>query len=101
MIYNVTAKVDWGIHDDWVQWMLNEHFPDLVNTGCFTNTKLLRLLEIDEEDGPTYVAQYFAESKQDYDRYINEYAADARKKYIDKWGDRVVTFRTLMQVVEK
>jgi len=100
LIYNVTARVDWSIHDDWVQWMLNEHLPELMETGCFTNAKLLRLLEVDEKDGPTYAAQYFTENKENYDRYIKEHAPALRKKYIDKWGDRVVLFRTLMQVVE-
>jgi hypothetical protein len=100
LVYNVTAKVDWSIHDEWVQWMLTEHMPELVNTGCFTNTSLLRILEIDEEDGPTYAAQYFAENKENYDRYVKEYAPTVRKKYNDKWGDRVVIFRTLMQIVE-
>ena len=100
LIYNVTVKVDWSIHDEWVKWMLNEHLPEMVNTGCFTNSKLMRLLETDEKDGPTYAAQYFAEKKADYDRYIKDHAAAVRKKYTEKWGDRVVAFRTLMQVVE-
>lgn len=100
IVYNVTAKVDWTIHDDWVQWMLTEHIPELVKTGCFTNAKLLRLLEINEEEGPTYAAQYFAEDKAGYDRYIKDHSSTVRKKYKDKWGDHVVTFRTLMQIVE-
>ena len=54
-IYNVTVKVDWSIHEAWVQWMLHEHMPEMIRTGCFTGSKLLRLLEIDEKDGPTYV----------------------------------------------
>ena len=100
LIYNVTAKVDWSIHDEWVKWMLNEHLPEMVNTGCFMNSKLLRLLEVDENEGPTYAAQYFAGNKVDYDRYIKEYAGSVRKKYTEKWGDRVIAFRTVMQVVE-
>ena len=100
LIYNVTTKVDWGIHDGWVKWMLGEHLPEMVSTGCFTNAKLLRLLETDENDGPTYAAQYFAEKKEDYDRYIKDHSAAVRKKYNDKWGDRVFAFRTLMQVVD-
>ena len=39
-IYNVTVKVDWSIHDAWVQWMLNEHMPEMIKTGCFTDSKL-------------------------------------------------------------
>jgi len=99
-IYNVTTKVDWSIHDEWVQWMLKEHFPEMTDTGCFKNAKLLRLLETDENDGPTYAAQYLAENRADYDRYIKDYSKAIRKKYNEKWADRVIAFRTLMEVVE-
>lgn len=100
LIYNVTVKVDWSIHDEWVQWMLNEHLPEMINTSCFTNAKLLRLLETEEDDGPTYAAQYFAANRSDYDRYIKDHAPATRKKYTKKWGDNVLAFRSLMQVVE-
>lgn len=99
-IYNVTVKVDWSIHDAWVQWMLNEHMPEMIKTGCFTDAKLLRLLEIDEKDGPTYAAQYFADSKSDYNRYIESHSTRVRQKYFDTWGDRFVAFRSLMQIVQ-
>ncbi len=100
IVYNVTVKVDWSIHDEWVQWMRKEHLPEMIITGCFTNAKLLRLLETDDEEGPTYAAQYFSENKSDYDRYIKDHAANVRKKYTEKWGDRVIAFRSLMQEVE-
>ena len=100
-IYNVTVKIDWSIHDAWVKWMLGEHFTEMMNTGCFTQSQLLRLLDTDETEGPTYVAQYFADAKADYDRYISIYSPDIRKKYSEKWGDCFVAFRTLMQTVEK
>jgi hypothetical protein len=100
LIYNVTVKVDWGIHDEWVKWMKNEHLPEMADTGCFTNSQLLRLLDTDEKDGATYAAQYFAETRSDYDRYIADHAAGIRKKYVEKWSDRVISFRSLMQVVQ-
>ena len=98
-IYNVTIKIDWSIHDDWVQWMLHEHMNEMVNTGCFTHSTLLRLLETDEKEGPTYAAQYFAESKADYNRYIQLHAEVMRKKVSDKWGNQVVAFRSVLEVV--
>lgn len=99
-IYNVTVKIDWSIHEAWVKWMLNEHFTEMINTGCFTQAQLLRLLETDETEGPTYAAQYFAETKNDYNSYASIYAGKIRKKYSEKWGDRFTAFRTLMQVVK-
>lgn len=99
LIYNVTIKIDSAIEEAWLAWMLQEHMPEVMATGCFESTRLLRLLEIDETDGPTFAAQYMAASREDYSAYISEYAAGMRKKVTEKWGDRLVTFRSLMEVV--
>ncbi|MFN8266054.1 MAG: DUF4286 family protein [Chitinophagaceae bacterium] len=99
-IYNVTTKVDWTIHEAWLEWMKEEHMQEVVATGCFTHHRLLRLLEVDETEGPTYAAQYFADSKSSYNRYVEKYSAELRKKAVDKWGQRMIAFRSVMQVVD-
>jgi hypothetical protein len=99
IIYNVTIKINWAIHDAWLLWMQHEHIPEVVATGCFTHSQLVRLLETDEEGGPTYAAQYFANNKSDYNRYIELHSALLRQKAFDKWGDQFSVFRCVMQVV--
>ncbi len=99
IIYNVTSKIDWSIHDQWVQWMLDEHMPEVLATGCFTQSQLLRLLETDDEEGPTYAAQYFAETKEQQENYIETFAPLLRQKGLDKWGSSFISFRSLMEVV--
>lgn len=99
IVYNVTTKVSHAIAADWMAWMKAEHIPDLVNTGCFTHAVILHLLESDDEEGITYAVQYHAESRALYNRYMDQFAAGMRKKAIDKWGDKVISFRTLMQLV--
>jgi hypothetical protein len=99
-IYNVTIKVSWQVHDAWLAWMKNEHLQDVVDTGCFVKSGLLLLHEVDDSDGPTYAAQFHASSKQEYERYIATYAVELRKKTTAKWGEHVVAFRSLMEVVQ-
>ena len=99
ILYNVTSKPDNNIAATWLQWMKDEHIPDVINTGCFTKATLCKLLEVDDEDGPTYTVQYHAETHEEYQRYLNEYAGAMRKKVNEKWGDNIVTFRSLMQIV--
>ena len=99
IIYNVTSKIDWSIHEQWVQWMQKEHMPEVLTTGCFTQSQLLRLLETDEEEGPTYMAQYFAETKEQQENYIETFAPLLRQKGLDKWGKRFISFRSIMEVV--
>ncbi|HQW42722.1 MAG: DUF4286 family protein [Chitinophagaceae bacterium] len=99
IIYNVTVKIEHVIANQWLLWLKNVHIPELIATGCFTHATILRLMEVDETDGPTYAIQYHAESKALYNRYIDKFSDDMRKKSIDKWGNQFIAFRSVMQVV--
>ena len=100
IIYNVTIMVDHAIANPWLQWMLEEHIPDVLSTGCFTGHQVLRLLDVDEAEGLTYAIQYRSSSREDYNRYINEHASEMRNRSVQKWGDRFIAFRTVMEVVQ-
>jgi hypothetical protein len=99
IIYNVTVKVENSIADDWVKWIMEEHIPEIINTGCFQKGSLLRLLECDDSEGPTYAVQYFAESKSQYNTYISQFSEKMRQKGFEKWGNKFIAFRSVMQVV--
>jgi hypothetical protein len=99
IIYNVTIKVHESIKTEWLQWLKDEHIPDLIKTGCFTHAVILRLMEVDETEGPTYAVQYHAESKGLYNNYIENHAGEMRQKSFEKWGDKFIAFRSVMQVV--
>lgn len=98
-IYNVTNKVSWPIHEEWVKWMKQVHMPEVMATGCFMECRLLHLLENDDEEGATYAAQYMVETKDRYERYIGEFAPALRQEALTRWGDQFIAFRTIMQVV--
>lgn len=99
IIYNVTTHVEHSVHDAWVKWMQEEHIPEVMKTGCFAKYQFVKLLEADETEGATYAVQYYAESKAAYNRYLSIYAAKLRQTVTEKWGDKTVGFRSLMQVV--
>jgi Domain of unknown function (DUF4286) len=99
IVYNVTIKITNAIHHDWLQWFKEEHIPEVLRTACFTHATVLRLLEVDDTEGPTYAVQYFAESKGLYNNYIENHAAVMREKSYDKWGSQFIAFRSVMQVV--
>ncbi len=100
MIYNVTIKVDHSIAKKWIDWLKNEHIPEVIATGCFTHATVLRLLEIDDTEGPTFAVQYHAESKSFYNRYIAKFSDNLRQKGLDKWGNKFIAFRSIMEIVD-
>jgi hypothetical protein len=100
LIYNVTTKVDWSIHNDWVYWMKQEHIPDLLQTGLFFDSRFVRVLEMEEDEGPTYAVQYFAHTIEEYQQYIRDFSDTMRKKAMERWGNQFISFRSLMQSVD-
>ena len=74
IVYNVTIKVSHTVAADWINWLKEEHIADVINTNCFTHATVLRLLDIDEEDGITYAVQYHARNKKLYEEYLEKHA---------------------------
>ena len=99
-IYNVTIKVDWSIHEAWLRWMQEVEIPAMLDSPYFYGHQMVRLLEVDDEDGPTYAIQYYAHTREDYQNYLDLISAAFSEKARRKWGDRYLLFGTLMEVVK-
>ena len=98
ILYNVTAAVDQQVHDEWVDWMQNSHIPEVLATARFQDCKMFRVL-LNSEDEITYSIQYFAESMADLQLYEALHAESLRNKHASRYGDKVVTFRTVLEQV--
>ena len=40
VIYNVTIKIDWSIHEHWLRWVREVHIPDVLATEMFYKYQL-------------------------------------------------------------
>lgn len=99
IIFNITTNVDWQVHEQWLAWMKQSHIPEILATGCFQKYQMVRLIEVDETEGPTYAIQCYAESKEKYQKYSENDAMRMNNIVFKKWGNRVVTFQTVMEVI--
>ena len=100
-IYNVTIKVTDQIADEWLRWMQEEHLNEVVATTMFDRYQFYELLEPKQQDeeGRTFVAQYFTDSESRYNQYLNEFAPSMRQKGFERFGDQFIAFRSLMRSV--
>ena len=100
ILYNITINVEQSVEQDWLAWTRTEHMLDVLNTGMFTTAKIFRLLDVEQSEGTaTYAVQYFAETREHYDRYQQEFAPDLQQEAQQKFGSKTVSFRTLMEEV--
>lgn len=97
VLYNVTVNIDDSVHDEWLEWMKSIHIPEVLATGLFTGSKIFRIRT--EDDGNTYSIQYFLNSEEDYEKYLRECAPALQQKHSEKFYNKFVAFRTVMESV--
>lgn len=98
-IYNITTKVNNNIVDQWTDWQKQIHIPEIMMTGFFYDYRFYELLEQDDEEGKTFVIQYFALELQDCKEYIRNHAPLLKEKAFDKWKNQSIAFSTLLKSV--
>jgi len=98
ILYNITVAVDDAIHDEWLEWMTQEHIPEVMATNKFMRWKMYKVL-LDKEDGVTYSIQYFAENMADLQLYQALHANDLQARQQEKFSDQALAFSTILEEV--
>ena len=97
-VYNVTVSIDTALEKEWLEWMKEIHIPEVLETGCFIENKIFKVLtEVDT--GATYSLQYFYQNEADIIRYRDTFAAELQRKHTEKYKDKFVAFRTLLEQI--
>ncbi|MBM3399838.1 MAG: DUF4286 family protein [Bacteroidetes bacterium] len=100
IVYNVTCHISSDMEAEWLVWMHGEHLPEVMATGCFLEVKMMRLLtKADDDKGINIAVQYTAQSMADYERYRDTHAPVLQAKTREKYGERVLAYRSLLEVI--
>jgi len=98
ILYNVTIGIDSDVEQEWIRWMLDEHIPRVMSTQMFISYEMYKVLSHDAE-GASYSIQYKAESMDHLDNYLNGPGPALIKEHIDRFKNKHVAFRTVLEKV--
>jgi hypothetical protein len=76
------------------------HIPDVMECGIFKEAQINKVLS-EKDGGITYAIQYSCESMKDLHHYQVNFAPQLQKKHSQKYWDKVLAFRTLMEVIQE
>lgn len=89
IFYEVIATArDDTTASEWLDWTRSSHLADVVSAGA----KCGRVVRLDEP-ARTFAAQYEFESREAFERYLQEHAPRLRAEGIERFGDRVTYSR--------
>lgn len=98
-LYNVTVNIEKKHADRWLEWMKNEHIPQMLSTGKFTHARMCKVLAEPQDEHPTYAVQYAAENYEDILKYYREDAQRLRGETIKHFSDKLIAIRTELEQV--
>ncbi|MGY4383698.1 hypothetical protein ACVWYN_000717 [Pedobacter sp. UYP24] len=99
LLYNVTLIIEDSVAETWLNWMQEVHIPEVMETGMFVSSRLLKVVDSPNE-GVTYCAQYVAETMDNYLTYQEQFAPALQADLNEKFANQLVAFRTLMEYVD-
>lgn len=99
LLYNVTVGIDSAIEMEWLQWMKAKHIPDVLRTGMFVDYKIYKVLHDNNDGTVSYSVQYFATSLELVVQYLEVFAPAMAEEHRQKFLDKHVAFRTLLEEV--
>jgi hypothetical protein len=100
ILYNITINIDKDVHDEWLPWMKNHYVPSIMATGYFSEYKIMRLMNEQENDGSTYSFQYFSTDLHKVKEYQQKKEGLIIKPLYQKYQNKFVEFRSMLEILE-
>jgi hypothetical protein len=97
-IYSVTVSIQKELATEYVAWMKKTHIPMLMATGYFTEYKMCKVLNVDDE-GETFSMQYHFNKMEDIENYQKLEAPRLQADMKAIYDGKYVAFRNVLQIV--
>ena len=93
LIYEITATVDRELIADYEKYMTERHILDLLATGNFTAAFFAK-------NGNVYRIGYHADSREQFDAYIETHAERLRADFVEHFPTGVDVSRQVLEIVK-
>lgn len=100
ILYNVTVSIDEKVYVEWLDWMRRKHIPDVMETGCFIESRISRV-HGEEEGGFTFAITYLSPSQDKIDEYQEHHAPELQDEHALKFNGKFAAFRTMLTVIDE
>ncbi|HYC83824.1 MAG TPA: DUF4286 family protein [Chryseosolibacter sp.] len=99
LLYNITVGIDKDIEALWLQWIKEKHIPAMMKTGLFVESRMFRVLHDDGDGTVSYSIQYFADSIEKFNQYLEKFAPVLIEEHRRMFVNKHVVFQTLLEEV--
>ena len=94
--YQVFLELDASLNEDeWRDYMINEHIPDVMKTRCFLKCNMMKVDDVPKK----WQIQYFLENSEKLDTYQNVFAPALKQEVLDRYPEKFKAERTITKLI--
>ncbi|NJN24694.1 MAG: DUF4286 family protein [Cyclobacteriaceae bacterium] len=100
ILYNITFNIEPEIKGEWFSWMKNKYCPYVLESGYFNDFRIFHLLSETENDGLTYSVQFFADTLDHVNAYLEKHAPRIVHAHNEAFRHKHVSFMSILESVD-
>ena len=97
VLYNITYNVDESVLEEWLTWMKTEFIPKHIATKFFESANMVQVLVEEEMGGVSFAVMYKSTNLELLEEFVADHSSEFNKELSDKFGQKVLTFMTLLE----
>lgn len=98
-IFSESVHIEKHIEKEVVKWLETIYLPEVANDNNLLRIIFSKVVSHQDESGFTYSLQYYFENKEELQKFEQEKADVILKETHKLFGEKVLFFRTEMEVV--
>lgn len=98
-IHNITVNVDYGIQQDWLNYMKDTYLKQAQANPYILSVRLLKVHAEEEMGGATYSIQLEAATQEDLEGYSKDFENQVHGHMERMFRGKFVAFRTMLESV--
>lgn len=100
IVFNTTFHVDEGIHEEFIEYMLQKFIPMATRSGLLTSPRLARVFGKEGDEGYSYAMEFVATDIVALERWNTNESQAVHAPLLEMFKEKLIGFSTIMQTVD-
>ena len=100
LIFNTTYLVSDRMYGIWFKWLNEEHIPSMLSSGYFDKPQVAKVLSNEPQEGNSFSIQFQITNMKLLEEWNEKYAEDFLNDFSTQFGEEVLLFSTVLELLE-
>ncbi len=99
IVFNTTFHVDEGIHEEFIEYMLQHYIPMATKSGLLTSPRLARVFGTEEDEGFSFAMEFTVANLGTLERWNANESQAIHAPLLERFKEKLIGFSTIMQTI--